>query len=256
MARLVFFMVLLIGAAGCAARGPYVATGRRADGDAQRRPGVWSSSSRSTCAGGSQFDDPVLDQLVTRGLSTNHDVRIAVARVQQARAVFDEVSRDRFPTVGAGASVERRDQVVPGFTDGAAGPDDLSGGLRRILGARPVWPGALADPVRSGHGAELRGNGRRCAREHRGRDREELLRDSRPSAAVGRRRTQPGEPAGNVAAGPSAARRRFRRRAGCRQRRRAGRRHRGQHSADSIGHGAARASARRADRDSARRAWR
>ena len=38
-----------------------------------------------------QFDDPVLDQLVTQGLSTNHDVRISVARVQQARAVFDEV---------------------------------------------------------------------------------------------------------------------------------------------------------------------
>jgi multidrug efflux system outer membrane protein len=115
MARRAFFVVLLIGVAGCAARGPYV------------EPAVAPTLMRNAASGlvveqafdmrwWMQFDDPVLDQLVKRGLSTNHDVRIAVARVQQARAVFDEVSRDRFPTVGVGASVERRDQVVPGFT--------------------------------------------------------------------------------------------------------------------------------------------
>jgi outer membrane protein, multidrug efflux system len=115
MARRAFFVVLLIGMAGCAARGPYV------------EPAVAPTLMRNAASGlvveqafdmrwWMQFDDPVLDQLVKRGLSTNHDVRIAVARVQQARAVFDEVSRDRFPTVGVGASVERRDQVVPGFT--------------------------------------------------------------------------------------------------------------------------------------------
>ena len=114
MARLAFFMVLLIAAAGCAARGPYV------------EPAVAPAVMRNAASNlvveqpfdlrwWMQFDDPVLDQLVTQGLSTNHDVRIAVARVQQARAVFDEVSRDRFPAVGVGASVERRDQVVPGF---------------------------------------------------------------------------------------------------------------------------------------------
>jgi hypothetical protein len=46
----------------------------------------------------------------------NHDVRIAVARVDQARAIFDDVARDRYPTVTAGAAVDRRSQMIPGFT--------------------------------------------------------------------------------------------------------------------------------------------
>ena len=32
------------------------------------------------------FQDPVLDQLIARGLAGNHDTRLALARVQQARA--------------------------------------------------------------------------------------------------------------------------------------------------------------------------
>ena len=64
-----------------------------------------------------QFEDPVLDDLVTRALAANHDVRIAVARVDQARAFFDDVALDRFPTAVAGASVDRRDQAIPGFSE-------------------------------------------------------------------------------------------------------------------------------------------
>jgi len=35
-------------------------------------------------------------------------VRMAVARVEQARAVFDDIALDRYPTAIAGASVDRR----------------------------------------------------------------------------------------------------------------------------------------------------
>jgi multidrug efflux system outer membrane protein len=48
-----------------------------------------------------QFEDPVLDQLVGKALAANHDVRMAVARVDQARAFFDDVALDRYPTVVA-----------------------------------------------------------------------------------------------------------------------------------------------------------
>ena len=58
-----------------------------------------------------QFDDPVLDSSRPRALQANHDVRVAVARVDQARAVFDEWRCDRYPTVTVGASVDRREQV-------------------------------------------------------------------------------------------------------------------------------------------------
>ena len=64
-----------------------------------------------------QFEDPVLDQLEAVALQSNLDVQVAVARVRLARAVFDDVSLDRYPTVAVGASIDRREQVIPGFTD-------------------------------------------------------------------------------------------------------------------------------------------
>ncbi len=64
-----------------------------------------------------QFDDPVLDGLQTAALTSNQDLRIAISRVRQARAVFDDVALDRFPIVTAGASVDKREQAVPGFTE-------------------------------------------------------------------------------------------------------------------------------------------
>lgn len=64
-----------------------------------------------------QFEDPVLDALIDRALEANHDVRIAVARLDQARAVFDDLRLDRFPTATAGASAERRSQTIPGFSE-------------------------------------------------------------------------------------------------------------------------------------------
>ncbi len=64
-----------------------------------------------------QFDDPVLDALQDAALGANLDVVAAVARVDQARALLDDVRRDRFPIVTANAAVDRREQAVPGFTD-------------------------------------------------------------------------------------------------------------------------------------------
>jgi multidrug efflux system outer membrane protein len=63
------------------------------------------------------FEDPVLQALEDAALESNHDVRIAIARVQQARAIFADVNLDRFPTATVSASVDRRRQSFPGFTD-------------------------------------------------------------------------------------------------------------------------------------------
>jgi multidrug efflux system outer membrane protein len=64
-----------------------------------------------------QFEDPVLDELEARALAANHDVRIAVARVDQARAIFDDVKLDRYPTVIAGALADQRSDALPGFSE-------------------------------------------------------------------------------------------------------------------------------------------
>ncbi|MEG8128435.1 efflux transporter outer membrane subunit [Xanthomonas hortorum pv. gardneri] len=58
----------------------------------------------------SQFDDPVLEQLVRDGLFANHDLRIAVSRVKQARAVFVERRLDQAPHITAQGSFDRREQ--------------------------------------------------------------------------------------------------------------------------------------------------
>ena len=64
-----------------------------------------------------QLDDPVLQQLEDAALAANHDIRSALARLDQSRAIFDEDQRDRYPKVTVGAYVDARDQVQPGFTD-------------------------------------------------------------------------------------------------------------------------------------------
>ena len=64
-----------------------------------------------------QFDDPVLDAIETAAVDANRDVRSALARFDQARAVFDEDRRRQYPKVTAGAFVDVRDQSQPGFSD-------------------------------------------------------------------------------------------------------------------------------------------
>ena len=63
-----------------------------------------------------QFQDPALRELLREALETSHDLRIAVARVDQARALAGITRADQFPTVSAGASASRNrfsDTTVP-----------------------------------------------------------------------------------------------------------------------------------------------
>ena len=47
----------------------------------------------------SQFGDPLLDRLIKEGLGSNFDLKIAAARLREARALRRESKYDRFPTV-------------------------------------------------------------------------------------------------------------------------------------------------------------
>ena len=64
-----------------------------------------------------QLDDPTLEALEVSALAANHDVQAAVARLDQARAIFDEDSRLRYPRVTAAAAIGVREQAVPGLSD-------------------------------------------------------------------------------------------------------------------------------------------
>lgn len=119
------------------------------------------------------FDDPVLEQLETMALASNHDVHIAIARLDQSRAIFDDTALDRYPTVTAGASVDVREQVIPGFSEDPvrtntyqAGFDafwevDLFGRVRSAVEAARASAGsfeAALDDVRVSVAAEVARN--------------------------------------------------------------------------------------------------
>ncbi len=55
-----------------------------------------------------QFEDPVLDELIDEALSANLDVRSAAARVEQFAARLNITRSDFFPQVGYGASGDRQ----------------------------------------------------------------------------------------------------------------------------------------------------
>ncbi len=56
------------------------------------------------------FNDPQLDSLVERAVRTNQDLRIAEARVREARAFYRIASSQLWPTVDAGGSYARQNQ--------------------------------------------------------------------------------------------------------------------------------------------------
>ena len=58
------------------------------------------------------FNDPLLDQLVEQALDSNHDIRIAMTRLREARALRGEARLDLAPTVTAsGGYTESRSSV-------------------------------------------------------------------------------------------------------------------------------------------------
>jgi outer membrane protein, multidrug efflux system len=107
--------VILAAASGCSLRGPYSPPDTKPA--ALRQVDTTYALEPYDPSWWKEFDDPILDQLVMTALGANLDVRAAVARLDQARSIFDDVARDRFPTVTVGASVDRREQQVPGFVD-------------------------------------------------------------------------------------------------------------------------------------------
>ena len=72
-----------------------------------------------------QFNDPLLDRLVGDALAANHDLRIAAARMETARALARQARHDFYPTVTTSASyVDSRTSAAQLFTGGDEGFDN------------------------------------------------------------------------------------------------------------------------------------
>jgi multidrug efflux system outer membrane protein len=91
-----------------------------------------------------QFQDPVLDGLIERALSQDLDLRIALARVEEARAYLGAARRDRWPGVSTEAARSRSDQQQPGFTEERVEIDSYD------VGFATLWELDLFGRVRRG----------------------------------------------------------------------------------------------------------
>jgi multidrug efflux system outer membrane protein len=111
-----FFVVALSLMGACGVRRPYQAPATRPAEVKNVDPALFVDQPYDA-RWWRQFDDPILEQLEADALRSNFDLRIAVSRVNQARAVFDDVARDRYPIVTVGGDIDRREQIIPGFTE-------------------------------------------------------------------------------------------------------------------------------------------
>lgn len=136
--------------AGCAAVGPDHQRPAPTLGDAFVQPGSAAPNAQPVGADIATFwrgfNDPVLSALVDQAIAANTDVRIAQARLQEARAGLDEADAAGRPGLGISGSAERSVQPLtqrPGTTRSertgtaydasfiAQWEIDLFGGLRR-----------------------------------------------------------------------------------------------------------------------------
>jgi hypothetical protein len=63
-----------------------------------------------------QFQDPVLDDLITEAITNNRDVKIAAANVEQAAAVLIQTRSPLYPQIGyngSGTGARKRDRATP-----------------------------------------------------------------------------------------------------------------------------------------------
>lgn len=89
-----------------------------------------------------QFNDPVLDELVTTALRDNKDIMIASARIEEYAGRYGVTRSQLFPQLGAGFDAAKQKNVLPGATRattyntydallGASWEIDLWGKIRR-----------------------------------------------------------------------------------------------------------------------------
>ncbi|MBI5014575.1 MAG: efflux transporter outer membrane subunit [Deltaproteobacteria bacterium] len=149
-------------AAGC------TAVGRTYVKPALEAPASWTSTPEHTASGGAPdlatwwkaFGDPTLDALIDRAAAANLDLRVAQARVREARALRGISAAAQWPKVDAGATAQRlRDNLPPAPPDGIVTPYyqagfdaawelDLFGGVRRGVEAADADLGATVEEGR------------------------------------------------------------------------------------------------------------
>lgn len=76
-----------------------------------------------------QFNDPVLDKLITTALTNNLDLMAATARVDQFLGQFRTTRSEAFPQIGASAGISRQQETKTGPIPGGARYNSYQGTL-------------------------------------------------------------------------------------------------------------------------------
>lgn len=94
---------------------------------ASSKPSAREASDASLAQWWTTFSDPTMDSLIQRAIAGNHDLRVAEARVREARALRGVERSALFPTVGAvgGASRTQQSQNNNNGFPALSGPTNL-----------------------------------------------------------------------------------------------------------------------------------
>lgn len=123
-------------------------------------PAVVSTAANPEASWWRAFGDPTLDALVGDALAANLDLKVAVARLDEARALFRDARLDAAPRITASGGYSASEQQQPGFTDqrvevdtyragfDAAWELDLFGRVRRGVQAASAEAGAARAELR------------------------------------------------------------------------------------------------------------
>jgi len=155
-------LAILIAAASlaaCAVGPDYVRPKTQVAGDFHQREAATYAASAPVSEFWRTFDDPVLTQLIDDALRANTDLRVAVARLDQARAITRQSRFDLFPTVTAqggytrerasaaqapGVPRDQRDVNLDSAAVDASWELDLFGRVRRNVEASRADAAAIA----------------------------------------------------------------------------------------------------------------
>lgn len=160
IANIAFGLVMTL-LAGCATVGPdYVAPETAAVAQFANAAGPEFSAGQIEIQWWKRLNDPALDKLIQRAFSANHDLRIAVARLKEARAIYRDTELDYFPSGAVAATAQHgrnsaaqalggdRDVELYSLGFDAAWELDLFGRVRRAVEAAEADAQAAAANVR------------------------------------------------------------------------------------------------------------
>jgi multidrug efflux system outer membrane protein len=102
--------------AGCASVGPDYKTPATPAANVQGVDTARESADQFQAQWWTQFNDPVLNALIQRAAKGSLDLHIAVARLNESRALLGSAKADQLPTIDTDLAYSRAIEQQPGFT--------------------------------------------------------------------------------------------------------------------------------------------